>query len=109
VSNRPNDYWLHSWEVYSRTDPSKKWKVSLSRTGVWGCACPKWRFAHAPKPDCHHILKIKKVEPAAPAPLAARKTVTLPTLGVQITAPAATSTPYFVTQTTRVVCMEDDL
>lgn len=97
-------YWLHTWDVYSRTDPNKMWKVALSRTGIWGCSCPKWKFCKAPKIDCHHIGKIKKVEP-----IDAEKTVVMKPRSLGITGSSLPIKTYFVLQTKRVVCMEDEV
>ena len=35
------------------------WTVSLKEDGTYDCSCPAWKFAKAPKPDCHHIAFIK--------------------------------------------------
>ncbi len=33
--------------------------MSLKQDGSYGCSCPAWKFAKAPKPDCRHIEFIK--------------------------------------------------
>lgn len=52
---------LKQWEVPSDTDPDKTYTVTNWEDG-WGCDCPKWKFARAPKPDCKHIEAVQDGE-----------------------------------------------
>jgi len=46
--------WVERWDVIgSRGDT---YVVSKRQDGSYGCSCPAWRFARAPKPDCRHII-----------------------------------------------------
>jgi hypothetical protein len=53
--------WVRGWDVQSRSEPGKKHRVSQAADGHFGCACGKWAFAKAPKPDCHHIVEVKRM------------------------------------------------
>ncbi len=50
--------WIRSWTVPG--SEGNEWKVSQRANGTYGCSCPAWKFAHAPKPDCHHILAVRR-------------------------------------------------
>ena len=45
--------WIRKWSVPASAGGT--WTVSLKHDGTYGCSCPAWKFAKAPKPDCHHI------------------------------------------------------
>jgi hypothetical protein len=45
--------WIRKWSVPASAGGT--WTVSLKHDGTYGCSCPAWKFARAPKPDCHHI------------------------------------------------------
>ena len=49
--------WIRKWSVPASSGGT--WTVSLKHDGSYGCSCPAWKFARAPKPDCHHIAFIK--------------------------------------------------
>ncbi|HET9281224.1 MAG TPA: hypothetical protein VFR24_04615 [Candidatus Angelobacter sp.] len=49
--------WIRKWSVPASS--GGLWTVSLKHDGSYGCSCPAWKFARAPKPDCHHIAFIK--------------------------------------------------
>ena len=49
--------WIRRWSVPASSGGT--WAVSLKHDGTYGCSCPVWKFARAPKPDCHHIALIK--------------------------------------------------
>jgi hypothetical protein len=49
--------YVRSWWVPS--SEGGQWKVSERQDGTFACACPKWKFHPAPKPDCHHIELVK--------------------------------------------------
>lgn len=53
--------WIRYWEVESSNPLSetKTWRVSQAQDGSFGCSCPAWKFAKAPKPDCKHIRFIR--------------------------------------------------
>jgi len=56
-----HDRYRHQWMVPSRTDPTKKYKVSVRDDGVWMCSCPAWRFQKGPienRKPCAHIRSI---------------------------------------------------
>lgn len=52
---KPNPY-VRSWDVPTSSDGST-WKVSERVDGTF--ACTKWKFARAPKPECHHIGAVR--------------------------------------------------
>jgi hypothetical protein len=52
--------YLRGWDVQSRSDPDRKHRVSVMVSGRYGCSCGAWKFARAPKPDCHHIREVKE-------------------------------------------------
>lgn len=54
---KPNPY-VRSWDVPTSSDGST-WKVSERVDGTFACSCPKWKFARAPKPECHHIGAVR--------------------------------------------------
>ncbi len=49
--------WVERWDVPGNN--GKTWTVGRRKDGSFGCSCPAWKFAKAPKPDCHHIAGIK--------------------------------------------------
>jgi hypothetical protein len=49
--------WIRKWSVPASAGGI--WTVSLKHDGTYGCSCPVWKFAKAPKPDCHHIEFIR--------------------------------------------------
>lgn len=54
-----SDQWIQRWEVPSRSDSGKSYTVGRKADGTFGCSCPAWKFAKAPKPDCDHIISIQ--------------------------------------------------
>jgi len=50
------DY-LKRWEVES-SDGKRTYTVSVTKDGVWSCACVGWT-RHMPRRDCKHITGIK--------------------------------------------------
>ena len=61
--------WVKRWKVNGSN--SSIHTVAQRQDGSWGCSCPAWKFAHAPKPDCHHILTVKQnpnLRPDTPIP-----------------------------------------
>jgi hypothetical protein len=53
----PKNPWVRSWQVPGSN--GETWKVSQRADGTFGCSCPAWKFAKAPKPECHHILGVR--------------------------------------------------
>lgn len=51
--------WKQQWRVPSDSNPTQAYTVSLKQDGSYACACARWKFARAPKPDCHHIEQVK--------------------------------------------------
>lgn len=51
--------WVANWSVQSKTEPEKLYVVSRAVGGHYGCSCPAWKFAKAPKPDCKHINDVR--------------------------------------------------
>jgi hypothetical protein len=49
--------WIKSWDVTG--SDGNVWKVSQRADGSYGCSCPAWKFAKAPKQECHHILAVR--------------------------------------------------
>ena len=49
--------WVQRWQIPGSNGST--WTVARKRDGSFGCSCPAWKFAKAPKPDCHHILQVK--------------------------------------------------
>jgi hypothetical protein len=49
--------WTRKWSVPASSGGT--WTVGLKDDGSYGCSCPAWKFAKAPKPDCRHIALIK--------------------------------------------------
>jgi hypothetical protein len=47
----------HSWSVESKSDPNKRYEVSLDSEGNWSCTCPHHVFRNA---ICKHIKEIQK-------------------------------------------------
>lgn len=47
-----------AWGARSEKDPERIYTVTLSKDGVWSCACPRWT-RNANRPDCKHIKHIK--------------------------------------------------
>jgi len=73
-----NPRYVAQWWVPSKTDPSKRYKVSKDKKGIWQCSCPSWIYQHVPfsqKVPCKHIKELlaKKKAPtpprAVPAPI----------------------------------------
>lgn len=50
--------YIRDWTVDSISRPGKTHKVSQRRDGTFACDCERWKFARAPKPDCHHITSV---------------------------------------------------
>ena len=108
--------WLYRWDVKSRTT-SETYIVSMKANGTWGCSCKKWIFAKAPKPDCHHIAKVKVTEPLAKVLMDAKAQPFIQKQAARMNAHAqaqhsdmqkiVAQEPYFVTQTTRSIILED--
>lgn len=64
--SRRHDPWLRRFDVNgSAADP---YRVALKSDGSWGCTCPRWKFAKAPKPDCKHIAEVQWALDAAHDP-----------------------------------------
>lgn len=56
------------WAVPSSSNPDKRYTVALSREGVWGCSCPRWRISGGmgtgnERRECKHIRGIKEMHP----------------------------------------------
>ena len=54
--------WDESWTVESDSSPGKKYTVSVSRDGVWGCTCPHWIHQKGSPEDrtpCKHIRHMR--------------------------------------------------
>jgi len=51
--------WVRGYDVASHSDPGKKYRVSVSLAGHYGCSCPAWKFTKKPKADCKHIVEVK--------------------------------------------------
>ena len=103
--------WLYRWDVKSSTT-SDKYTVSMKANGTWGCSCKRWIFAKAPKLDCKHITKVKTTEALAQVLIDATASVTEHIhRAQQVTTRAQQQNveqePYFVTQTTRSIILED--
>jgi hypothetical protein len=47
-----------AWGARSESNPNKIYTLTLSKEGVWTCACPRWT-RNASRPDCKHIKHIK--------------------------------------------------
>ena len=47
--------WTESWQVTGST--GNVYTVSRAADGNWGCSCPYWVNARAPKPECKHITR----------------------------------------------------
>lgn len=45
--------WVKKWNVEGSN--GDVYVVSQKDDGTFGCSCPAWKFAKAPKPDCKHI------------------------------------------------------
>ena len=58
-TKKTNPY-IRSWDVDSISRPGKTHKVSQRRDGGLACDCERWKFSHAPKPDCHHIASVRE-------------------------------------------------
>ncbi|MCG3207164.1 MAG: hypothetical protein FOGNACKC_00764 [Anaerolineae bacterium] len=50
--------WQDKWDVASFSTPGKKYRVSRSACGQWGCTCPRWIYRRA---ECGHIRHVKKL------------------------------------------------
>lgn len=104
------DVWIYRWTAQSRTTAGKQYVVALKRDGTFGCDCPAWKFHKAPKPDCKHILAIKRIEPSATREEVERnsgKTFDAPAKRLEslqpVLASQAVTTKPFVLQTRRVI------
>lgn len=53
--------WVKRWGIASFTGHlnARKYVVSLSVDGKWGCSCPQWKFKRV---ECKHIQWIKGKE-----------------------------------------------
>jgi hypothetical protein len=60
--NKKNPNYHNQWAVTSESTPNKEYKVSQKPDGSFSCSCPAWKFKHAPRPDCKHIIGIKTSE-----------------------------------------------
>jgi len=60
------DQWLERWQVPGSN--GNTWTVARKKDGSYGCSCPAWKFARAPKADCHHILGVKMAGQAGDSP-----------------------------------------
>jgi hypothetical protein len=49
--------WIRKWNVDASNGGT--WTVGVKADGSYGCSCPAWKFAKAPKPDCRHIEFVK--------------------------------------------------
>lgn len=47
------------WGAYSESRQDKIYTVAMNKKGIWSCGCPRWT-RNASRPDCKHILYIKK-------------------------------------------------
>lgn len=45
--------WVRRYHV--RGSHGDEYIVGLSDENTWGCSCPRWKFAKAPKAECKHI------------------------------------------------------
>jgi len=50
--------YLNQWEAPSKSNPSKKYIISLTYDGEWQCSCKGWTM-HVPRKDCIHIRDLK--------------------------------------------------
>ena len=48
--------WVKHWEIVGTS--GKKYKVSQREDLSYGCECPAWKFQHAPRKDCQHIMQV---------------------------------------------------
>ncbi len=53
------DQWRTRWDFPSSSGNGKMYVVARKDDGSFGCDCPSWKFARAPKQDCKHILEVK--------------------------------------------------
>ena len=56
------------WQVKSSSNPNKSYTVALSKEGVWGCSCPRWRISGGMgsgnvRRECKHIRAMKTEHP----------------------------------------------
>lgn len=54
----PKKRWISQWQVSSESS-ADSYTVSLKLDQTYACACPRWKFAKAPKPDCKHIKSVR--------------------------------------------------
>ena len=54
-----NQKYVEVWGARSESRPDKIYTVALTKNEVWSCGCPRWT-RNASRPDCKHILYIKK-------------------------------------------------
>lgn len=85
------DQWIERWTMQSHSNPAKTYTVARHRDGHYGCTCPRWKFAKAPKPDCKHITALKdelrSLRPPEPTVVAVKSD--------SVTAPAQAVFPTF--------------
>lgn len=56
--------YTRQWEMPSRSQKDKFYKVSLRTDGVWMCSCPAWIFQGGPIADrtsCPHIQEAQRI------------------------------------------------
>lgn len=49
--------WVKRYHV--RGSQGDDYVVAVADDGHFGCSCPRWKFAKAPKADCKHIIATK--------------------------------------------------
>ncbi len=93
------DQWVERWTVQSTSNPAKTYTVARHLDGHYGCTCPRWKFARAPKPDCKHIVNLRaelsgSLLPPEPVVVAVKSgnimapaQATLPTMAPSMTQP----------------------
>lgn len=47
--------WVEQWEVESRTETGRLWKVSKKEDQSFACSCPRWIFKRV---QCEHIQEV---------------------------------------------------
>jgi len=119
VAARKPELWAQQWDVGSHSKSGVTYVVSLKRDGTYACACPAWKFAKAPKPDCGHIREVQSdIANFAPQVMAAVPAVARQFAGISPSLPlgaaashgAATRTGgLFVAATRRAVSLEGEI
>jgi hypothetical protein len=101
--------WITRWLVRSRTT-NKIYTVAMKEDGSWGCDCPAWKFAKAPKPDCKHILATKRSEPEITPGVAGAMAGARAAMRQErpLLPPQPAPNAFFVTQTRRTIVFEED-